>query len=355
MGWQLPISTPAEVHASDAGQPFPPVIRQPGTQREVAASQTRPDVAPPQSASMAQPQDPPITQRAPARSARQADWSAGVHSTHIFEAVAQTNGAAQSALTRHWTQRSAVSVLSQRRNGSPQSASVTHPVTGSQRPTPATTSTHVWPPGQPLRPGPQPGVQNPLGPVQMTPDIASPHPASVEQPHRPVARRHCGCAPPQSEALVAEHSVQAPASGPVFWQAGRAGSGQLGPPSEVHGTQACVADEQTGVVPPQSALPRQLTHTPPPPDVSQRGEAGPQRLLSPAVQTTHAPVPRHTGACAPQSAPDVQPRHVCVPASQIGLTPEQSDEVTHSTQVIVAPSQTLFMAAQTPGLPAAHG
>jgi hypothetical protein len=100
---------------------------------------------------------------------------------------------------------------------------------------------HIWPLGQSLRgAGPHPGVQIPFGPLQMRPDIMSPQASSAcepLQPHRPVAGRHCGFRPPQRLAFVGEHSVQAPASGPEVWHAGRAGSGQLGGPSEVHGPQ----------------------------------------------------------------------------------------------------------------------
>jgi hypothetical protein len=57
----------------------------------------------------------------------------------------------------------------------------------------------------------------PFGPLQMIPDVMLPQAASASgpaQPHRPVAGKHCGFAPLQRVALVGEHSVQAPASGP---------------------------------------------------------------------------------------------------------------------------------------------
>ena len=148
--------------------------------------------------------------------------------------------------------------------------------------------------------------------------------------------------------------MQAPASGPVFWQAGRAGSGQLGPPSAVQPTHEWVADEQTGVVPPQSALPTQLTQTPPPPDASQRGAPAPQRAVSLVVQAAQAPVARHTGDFGSQSAPVRQMRQECEPGSQIGRVPEQSELVAHSTHRLVVVSQTFCAAAHPPGLPAAH-
>ncbi len=80
------------------------------------------------------------------------------------------------------------------------------------------TPTQVAPVGQPLRPGPQPGTQKPLGPLQTMPEVGPPHaesPPAPAQPHKPVAVRQVGCAPPQSAAFVAEHSVHAPASAPV--------------------------------------------------------------------------------------------------------------------------------------------
>jgi hypothetical protein len=136
--------------------------------------------------------------------------------------------------------------------------------------------------------------------------------------------------------FVAEHSVQAPASVPVFWQAGRAGSGQLGAPSAAHATQVCVVAEQTGVVPPQSALPRQLTQTPPPPEVSHSGTPAAHRLVSVCVQTAHAPEDRQTGNFGSQSALVRQARQVCRPVSQMGRVPAQSVLAAHSTQVLLA-------------------
>jgi hypothetical protein len=116
----------------------------------------------------------------------------------------------------------------------------------------------------------------------------------------------------------------------------------------------CVADEHRGVVPPQSALPRQPTQTPPPPDVSHSGVAAPQRLVSVVVHAAQAPDGRHTGRVGSQSAPDRQRRHVCKPVSQTGRVPEQSELATHSTQESVVVSQALCAAAHAPGLPAAQ-
>jgi len=187
---------------------------------------------------MAQPHDPPETQRAPPRSARHALWFIVVHSTQVFVPVAQTKGAGQSLSTRHCTQVFALSVVSQRGNGDAQSASAVQPAAVAQRPTPPETPTQVALPGQPLWLGPQPGTQKPFGPLQMSPESAAPHAASFAHPQRPVATRHRGWGPPHWVWLFAEHSVQAPARGPAFWQAGRAGSGQLGAPSAVQPTHA---------------------------------------------------------------------------------------------------------------------
>jgi hypothetical protein len=206
-----------------------------------------------------------------------------------------------------------------------------------------------------LRAGPQPGVQNPFGPLQITPDVGPPQatsPATPSQPHCPVAGRHCGWAPPHSAPFVAEHSVHEPASGPAAWQAGRAGSAQVGAPSPAQGTHAWVAGEQTGVAPPQSALAMQPTHTPPPPVVSHSGVAAEQRLVSVGVQTAQAPVLKQTGNLGSQSALSRQPRHVFVVASHTGRTPAQSAPEAHSTQALVVGSQTLPAAAHAPGLPA---
>jgi hypothetical protein len=69
--------------------------------------------------------------------------------------------------------------------------------------------------GQPFRAGPQPGTQKPFGPEQIIPEAALPQSASAEQPQRPVAARQRGSMPPHWAWFVAEHSVHAPANGPV--------------------------------------------------------------------------------------------------------------------------------------------
>jgi hypothetical protein len=115
--------------------------------------------------------------------------------------------------------------------------------------------------------------------------------------------------------------VQAPRNGPVRWHAGRSGSGQLGAPSVVQATQVRVAGEQTGVTPPQCASDRQLTHTPTPAEVSQRGAAAGQWETSVAVQAAQAPEGRQMGVEGPHSASEAQARQACAPPSHTGVVP----------------------------------
>lgn len=149
--------------------------------------------------------------------------------------------------------------------------------------------------------------------------------------------------------------MHAPASGPVFSQTGCAASGQLGAPSATQPAHVCVVAEHTGVVPPQSALPRHATQTPPPPVVSHSGALAAQWLVSVGVQTAHAPVLRHTGNFGSQSALERHARHTWSEVSQMGRVPEQSVLTTQSTHALVAVSHTCCATAQAPGLPAAHG
>ena len=318
-----------ELQTSETGQPFPPVPRQPGVQRLMPASHTRPDVTEPHSASVVQPHCPPVKQAAPARSGLQAAVDAGVHSVQVFRAGSQTKGAPQSASTRHCTQFPGADETSQRGSGLAQSLSCVQPVGEVHWPAPLMTLLHIWPVGQSLRgDAPQPGVQTPLGPLQMIPDIGPPQTASSslpEQPHRPVAGRQAGFSPLQRVTLVGEHSVQAPASGPEVSQAGRAGSGQLGAPSAVQGPQVCVAVEQSGVTPPQSAALTQPTQTPTPVEVSQSGRAPGHLLVSVGVQAPHAPVDWQIGVEPPHCASLVQPWHVPLVGSQAGVVPLQAD------------------------------
>ena len=93
--------------------------------------------------------------------------------------------------------------------------------------------------------------------------------------------------------------MQAPASGPEAWQAGRDGSGQLGAPSLVQGPQVCVVVEQTGVTPPQSLAVWHPTHTPTPLEVSQSGRDAGHFVVSAGVQAPQAPLGWHTGVAPP--------------------------------------------------------
>jgi hypothetical protein len=123
--------------------------------------------------------------------------------------------------------------------------------------------------------------------------------------------------------LVAEHSVQAPLSGPERWQAGRSGSGQLGAPSVVQATQVRVAIEQTGVEPPQCASVRQATQAPTPDEVSHRGAHAGQCDTSVAVQGAQAPLGKQIGVEAAHSESDAQARQICDAPSHTGEKPPQ--------------------------------
>jgi hypothetical protein len=208
-----------DVHCCETGHVLPPVPRQPGVQRLTVVSQTRPDVVPPQSVSAVQPHWPPPRQRAPARSASHAAVIVVVHSVQALRAGSQTSVPAQSVLTRHSTQRPAVTAVSHRGSGFLQSVSIVQPVVEAHWPAPFMRLVHMRPAGQSLRGAiPQPGVQIPLGPLQMMPDIAPPQVASASgpaQPQSPVAGRQVGLTPPQRVAFVGEHSVHEPASGPA--------------------------------------------------------------------------------------------------------------------------------------------
>lgn len=338
------------------GQPFPPVSWQPGTHRSRATSQMRPDVTAPQSPSLWQPHCPPVRHREPARSGEQAVALAGVQVTQVLVAVAQRVGAGQSLLVRHETQAVDAASETQTGAGAWQPASPVQPWVGAQRPTPPVISTQVCPVGQSLRgAGPQPGPQLPPGDVQMMPEVGPPQAGSAvgpAHPHRPVAAMHWGLRPKQSNASVAEHSVQAPASGPVCWQAGRVGSGQLGAPSAVHPTQVRVEAEQTGVTPPQSVALRQPTQRPAATEVSQSGAPDGQREGSAALQTPQAPLARQSGVPPPQSLLPLQGRQVPV-ASHTGVAPEQSAPVRHCTQRSVG-SQVMRGDVQAAILPGTH-
>ncbi len=314
---------------SETGQPFPPMPRHPGVQREAAVSQTRPDVMLPQSASVVQPHWPLDRHCPPARLGSQAPAIAGVHSVQVWRAGSHSSELGQSASTRHSTQRPVVAARSQRGSGLAQSMSRVQPVGDVHWPAPFTTLVHIKLDGQSLRGDrPQPGVQIPFGPLQISPDIGPPHSGSdcgPAQPHRPVSGRHSGLMPPQRLALVPEHSVQAPASGPEIWQAGREGLGQFVPPSAVHGPQVCVVVEQTGVTPPQSLASRHPTQAPTPVDVSQSGREVGHFVVLLAVQAPQAPFGWQTGVAPPHSASVTQPRQVPVATEQTGVVPLQAE------------------------------
>jgi hypothetical protein len=141
----------------------------------------------------------------------------------------------------------------------------------------------------------------------------------------PRSGRQVGLSPPHVPGFAAEHCVQAPVSGPVRWQTEWAGSEHEGAPSDVQAMQVCIAGEQKGVTPPQSASPRQPTQLPPPAAVSQRGAEVGQREVSAVVQAAHTPFGRQIGASVPHSATDEQPRQVDVVASQTGLLPMHAE------------------------------
>jgi hypothetical protein len=216
---QRPISSVVDEQTISLTQPLPPVPRQPGTHREVEASQTRPEVTLPQSASARQPQRPSVRHWLPASSGRHWSVSPGAHSTHFFLVASQTSGASQSVVKRHCTQRPSLPPLrSQWVSGWAQSASMWQSAP-EHWPTPFVTSRQFCPVGQPLRgDGPQPGTQKPPAPLQMRPESEAPQERSSvapAQPQMPRSATQTGFTPPHSVALVPVHSVHAPRSGPV--------------------------------------------------------------------------------------------------------------------------------------------
>jgi hypothetical protein len=101
----------------------------------VAASQIRPEVAPPQSPSTRQPHVSVGKQAEPFPAAEQLPSFVPVHSTHDFFVVSQTKDAVQSVSCRHWTQACGIGVVSQTVFGAEQSAPVLHG-SGEHVPTP---------------------------------------------------------------------------------------------------------------------------------------------------------------------------------------------------------------------------
>ncbi len=82
----VPAPPPVELHTSGGAQPLPPLPRQPAT--HALLRQIRPDVAPPQSASVAHPHvEVAARHAAPAPDALQFCFSVGVHSTHWLVAL----------------------------------------------------------------------------------------------------------------------------------------------------------------------------------------------------------------------------------------------------------------------------
>ena len=213
---QRPIVSVVDEQTCSLGQPLPPVPRQPGTQRDVVASHTRPDVAPPQSASARQPQIPSVRHWLPASSGRHCVLfvAPGTHSSHFFLVGLQTSGASQSVSKRHWTQcPSGPPLRLQWSSGARQSASEWH-IAPEHWPTPFMMSRQLWPVGQPLRgAGPQPGTQSPPARLQMRPESAAPQERLSDgpaQPQTPRSATQTGFTPPHRATLVALHSVQAP-------------------------------------------------------------------------------------------------------------------------------------------------
>jgi hypothetical protein len=220
--------------------------------------------------------------------------------------------------------------------GATQSPLTMHPPVGLQLPTAPLTSLQVWPTGQPLRMGAalQPGTQIPTGPLQIKPDVGppqSPSPATSLQPQMPTLATQRGLAPTQRALLVGEHSVQAPARGPVVWQTGRAGSAQLGAPLTVQGMHWCVAGEQNGVGPAQSLFDTQPTQIPPL-TTSHTGRAAGQAARLVAEHSPQAPLGKQAGVVPPHSPSPPHPRQTLVPPSQTGLSPGQVAALTQPTQ-----------------------
>jgi hypothetical protein len=220
-------------------------------------------------------------------------------------------------------------------------------------PTAPAAAVQLWPAGQPLRgASPQPGWQRPPGPPQTRPESAAPQLWSVAQPQIPRSTRHCGSSGLQSVVFVGVHSLQAPASLPAVRQKGRSGLGQLGAPSAAQGTQVLVV-EQSGVIPPQSSLPRHPTQTPTPDEVSHLGVVGAQCEVSVAVQAAQAPLARQIGALAGQSLAVPQARQTWAVRSQTGVVPPHwafDTQATHRPALVshtgVAPPQRVALLAE---------
>jgi hypothetical protein len=119
--WHWPADPSFELHVSGGGQPLPPVPRQPVVQVCLVVSQTRPDVAPPQSASVVHPQVSSARQAAPVPFALQFFVWCAVHWWQVFIA-SQTCSSGQSVSFRHCTHPWGCSMVSHTGVGFLQSA-----------------------------------------------------------------------------------------------------------------------------------------------------------------------------------------------------------------------------------------
>jgi hypothetical protein len=107
------------------------------------ASQMWPDVTPPQSVSLWQPQVPPARHWAPLPVGTQAVVLVGVHSTQACVVGEQTWGSRQPASLRHCTHWWGVMLVLHAVVGATQSPLTTHPPAGLQLPTAPVTSLQV--------------------------------------------------------------------------------------------------------------------------------------------------------------------------------------------------------------------
>jgi len=172
------------------------------------------------------------------------------------------------------------------------------------------------------------------------------HTALVRQPTQvPLVASHRLVAPVQRRALVAEQAPQAP----FGWQAG------VLPPqsvSDAQPRQLRLVASQTGVTPPQPVLSMQATHVPAP--TSQVAVVPVQRRWLLAEHWPHTPLGWQAGVAPPQSLSDAQVRQLWVVASQTGLPAGQSYAVTQPTHVPLLALQTGVDAAHWDALLAEH-
>ena len=119
--------------------------------------------------------------------------------------------------------------------------------------------------------------------------LAARHSAELSQARQvsPVARQ-IGRVPPQPVVLVDEHSPHEPANRPLVWQAGIAGSGQLGAPSPMQATQVWESGRQYGVSPEQARLSAEVAQVLGDPAVSQNGSATGQSASVAHASTTRS-------------------------------------------------------------------